>query len=352
MVEADKDQKTEEATSKRLQDARDEGQIASSREMATWVMFVSILIVVTWLGPPLASDLNRSLQVFLERPHQLSLQDGGMQDVLLGIVTSVAFQATIVFGLFLAASILGTMVQTGFYINPNKIKFDVGKLSLAQGLKNIFSANALAEFVKAFVKMIVIGYIAYRILKPTVSELPQLVDVPLLEGLAFLHDKVIHVIVVIMVVVTFIAVADLLYVRYSYFKSLRMTKQEVKDEHKQLEGDPLIKGRLRRIRIEKARRRMMSKVPKADVVVTNPTHYAIALQYDRAAMIAPVVVAKGADFLAQRIRELAEENEIPLVSNPPLARALYDTVDLDQPIAPEHYRAVAEIISYVYKLKK
>ncbi len=352
MVESDKDQKTEEPTSKRIQDARDEGQIAVSRELATWFIFVASLIVLAWLGPYLARQLKVGLQVFLERPHQLSLQDGGMQDVLLGIMQTVAFQAVLVFGLLLAAALLGTMIQTDFYVNSSRVKLDFSKLGFLKGLKNLFSWNAFVELLKAFAKLVVLGYVAYRVLSPLLDELPSLVDVPLLQGLAFLHDETIHVVMVLMVVITIIAVADTLYVRYSYFKGLRMTKQEVKDEHKQMEGDPLVKGRLRRIRIEKARRRMMAKVPHADVVVTNPTHYAVALQYDREKMPAPTVTAKGVDFLAGRIRDLAEENEVPIVSNPPLARALYDTVEIDDIIAPEHYRAVAEIISYVYKMKK
>lgn len=352
MVESDKDQKTEEATGKRLNDAREQGQLAISREMATWVMFVSALVVIAWFGPNLGNGLTVSLRVFLERPDQLSLEAGGLQDVMLGVMSSVILQAFLLFGLFWVASILGTMVQSGFYINPNNIKFDIGKLMPGAGLKRMFSLNSVVELLKAFAKMVVMGYIAYRVLKPVEKELPKFVDMPLLESLAFLHSEILYVVMILMIIITFIAIADILYVRYSYFKSLRMTRQEVKDEHKQLEGDPLIKSRLRRLRIEKARQRMMSKVPKADVVITNPTHYAVALQYERGVMAAPVVVAKGIDFLATRIRNLAEESEVPLVSNPPLARALYDTVDLDEPITPEHYRAVAEVISYVYKLKQ
>lgn len=178
-----------------------------------------------------------------------------------------------------------------------------------------------------------------------------LISLGLTSAFQYLEDNAAHLITVLLVLITVIAVADILFTRYQYFKGLRMTKQEVKDEYKQTEGDPAIKGRLRNIRLEKARRRMMANVPTASVVITNPTHYAIALKYDGFKMAAPVLVAKGADRVALRIREVAEENEVPMISNPPLARALYDTVDLDQPITPEHYRAVAEVISYVYKLK-
>ncbi len=168
----------------------------------------------------------------------------------------------------------------------------------------------------------------------------------------FLEKKTVYLIAMILLGFTIIAAADLFYTRYSYIKSLRMTKTEVKDEFKQQEGDPMIKSRLRQIRTEKARKRMMAQVPKADVIITNPTHYAVALQYDGASMNAPVVIAKGINLIAERIRDMAQEHRIPLVSNPPLARALHDGVNIDQPIPMQYYRAVAEIISYVYKLRK
>jgi len=352
MVESDKDQKTEDPTGKRLTDAREEGQLSVSRELSTWFMFVAILVVLSNFGPSLASEMRDGLRIFLERPEQLSLEDGGIQNVFLGITVSVGRGLVLVFGLLWAASILGTMIQTGFYVSGARLKIDVEKIMPMRGLSNMFSLNSVAELLKSFVKMVVMGYVAYRVLEPLGHELPMLADLSLEQGLELLHREALHVITVLMVIITLIAITDALYMRYNFFKNLRMTKQEVKDEHKQLEGDPMVKGRLRRIRLEKARRRMMAKVPKAHVVVTNPTHYAVALNYERMAMAAPVVVAKGVDFLAKRIRDIAEESGVPLVSNPPLARALYDTVDLDQPITPEHYRAVAEVISYVYRLNK
>jgi flagellar biosynthetic protein FlhB len=170
--------------------------------------------------------------------------------------------------------------------------------------------------------------------------------------MAYMHREAVHLILILLLVFAVIAFGDFFYQRWHYIKTLRMSKVEVKDEYKQQEGDPMIKSRLRSIRLEKARKRMMAAVPRADVVVTNPTHYAIALEYDNKRMVAPIVLAKGVDRIAERIREIALENNIPLVSNPPLARALHDTVEIDQQIPTQHYRAVAEIISYVYKLKK
>jgi flagellar biosynthetic protein FlhB len=237
-------------------------------------------------------------------------------------------------------------------MNPTRIKFDIKKVFSLSGLKGLFSINSLIELAKSFVKLVVLGYLAYRVMRPIFEEIPNAINYPLFYSLLFLKDQTIHMLLVLMTVITLIAVADFIYTRHKYFKDLRMTKQEVKDERKQMDGDPIIKNKLRRIRLEKSRRRMMAKVPEASVVITNPTHYAVALQYKPKEMAAPVLVAKGPDIIALRIRELAEASDVPIISNPPLARALYDTVDLDEPISPEHYRAVAEIISYVYKLKK
>ena len=189
-------------------------------------------------------------------------------------------------------------------------------------------------------------------LLPIVRSLPAFNGHDMMDIIALIHSEAVHLIIIILLGFFLIAAIDLLYQRHTYIKGLRMTKAEVKDEFKQQEGDPMIKSRLRQIRIEKARKRMMAQVPKADVVVTNPTHYAIAMQYDNKRMAAPIVLAKGVDQVAVRIREVAEEHRIPLVSNPPLARTLYDTVELDEEIPSQLYRAVAEVISFVYKLKK
>ncbi|MGE4352273.1 MAG: flagellar biosynthesis protein FlhB [Bdellovibrionales bacterium] len=349
---ADEDSKTEEPTSKRLEESRDEGNVPLSREMSAWFLFIGLLIVMQWFGPLLGTHLRGSLQVFLEKPEQISVQGGGLQNVLMGVVSAVAFQGLLVFGTLMALAILGTMIQTGFYIGTGKLQPKLENLLPSKGLKKLFSMNSVSELVKSFFKFVVLGYVCYVVLKPVFWQLPKIAGHRLYDTIELLHKEAVHLLIVLLLVITVIAVADLLYVRYQYFKGLRMTKQEVKDEHKQMEGDPMVKGRIRAMRIERSRRRMMAKVPKASVVITNPTHYAVALEYDGTKMMAPVLTAKGVDRLAQRIREVAEENEVPIVSNPPLARALHDNVDLDEPIQPEHYRAVAEVISYVYKMKK
>jgi flagellar biosynthetic protein FlhB len=193
--------------------------------------------------------------------------------------------------------------------------------------------------------------VIWFVLKPMVYGIEHYAGLPMAQVMAEAQDLTVRMLIRVTGVLTLIAGADYLYQRFSYFKSLRMTKQEVKEEFKQSEGDPTIKGKQRQIRFQRARRRIAAMVPKADVVVTNPTHFAVAMQYDPKAMQAPKVVAKGADVLAHRIREIAREHDIPIVENPPLARALYAAVEEDQEIPSEHYRAVAEVISYVFKLK-
>lgn len=352
MAEEDQEQKTEEPTSKRLGEAREKGQLPISREIAAWVLFVGVLIVVAWIGPGMARKMVLTLQVFLEMPHALTVEGHGFQIIAYQTLGRIGLATGLAFAILAGAALMGTMVQTGFFASLEILKPDIGRLSPMKGLKRLFSAGALVELGKSFGKMVILGTVVFFTLLPIAREVPSIAGHSLMDILNFLHDESVHLIIVLLLVFTVIALADLFYQRYQYFKNLRMTKAEVKDEYKQQEGDPMIKARLRQIRLEKARKRMMAQVPKADVVVTNPTHYAIALQYDNLRMSAPVVVAKGVNKIAERIRAVAEENNVPLVSNPPLARGLYDSVDLDEAIPTQYYRAVAEVISFVYKLKK
>jgi flagellar biosynthetic protein FlhB len=258
----------------------------------------------------------------------------------------------LIFAVLGAAAIGGVMIQTGFFFAVDLLAPDFSRLLPSRGLGKLFSVHSLVELGKSFGKLVFLGGMALAVLVPVAIETPTYTGMPLEQIMDFLHRKTVHLIIVLVACFTVIAVGDLVFTRFQYIRNLRMTKTEVKDERKQQEGDPMIKNRLRQMRIERSRKRMMAAVPKADVVITNPTHYAIALQYDGKKMSAPVVLAKGINIIAERIREVALENRIPLVSNPPLARALHDTVEVDHPIPTQHYRAVAEVISYVYKLRR
>lgn len=352
MSDEDQDQKTEDPTGKRLSEAREKGQLPISREVPAWTLFAGILITFTWLGLPTFENLMREVRVFIEMPDMIRVDDRGFQAVIYTAILKATYSSWLVLLMLAAATILGYLSQNGLFYSFDLLKFDWARLSWVAGVKRIFSMNALFEFGKGTLKFLFLGFLSYIALKPAIDGVLTYADHPLMEILAYIHDQSVHLIAVLLGAFTVIAVADLFYRRYEYIKNLKMTKTEVKDEYKQQEGDPNVKSRLRQLRMEKARKRMMANVPKADVVITNPTHYAVALRYDSEKHGAPVVVAKGINLIADKIREIAEESRVPLVSNPPLARALHDTVELDRAIPPEHFKAVAEIISYVYKLKK
>lgn len=352
MAEEDQDQKTEQPTGKRLDEARERGQLPVSREIGSLASFLGIWIVVKWLAPGMASQLMASLRVFLESPHAFTIDDHGLQTLALEAAGRIFWATALIFIVMSFLIVAGYIAQTGLFASTALLVPNLSRLSPLNGIKRLFSVNSLVELGKSFGKLVVLGTVVFLVLWPLVPQLPGFTGKPLMDSVVFLHQKAVHLIIVLMMIYALIAIADLFYQRYSYIKNLKMTKAEVKDEYKQQEGDPLIKGRIRQLRLEKARKRMMAQVPRADVVITNPTHYAVALLYDNAKNAAPMVLAKGIDHLAARIREIAEENKVALVSNPPLARALYETVEVDQEIPAQHYRAVAEVISYVYKLKK
>lgn len=327
MAEEDQDQKTEQPTGKRLDEARERGQLPLSRETSAWVLLLAILVVVAWLGPVMTRRLVEILRVFLEMPHTLELDSRSLQSVLLDTMIQVAMATGLIYLLLLFAAVAGVVVQTGFFASFESLTPDFGRLSPIHGIKRLVSVTSLVELGKSIGKLIVVGFMVFSTLWPVIHEIPNFTGRPLMELLEYLHHQAVHLIIMLLLVFTAIAIGDFYYQRFQYYKNLRMTKAEVKDEYKQQEGDPLIKNRLRQIRMEKARKRMMAQVPKADVIVTNPTHYAVAMQYDNRKMKAPLVLAKGIDQVAVRIREMGEEHKIPIISNPPLARTLYDTVD-------------------------
>ena len=241
--------------------------------------------------------------------------------------------------------------QTGLIWATEKIKPDPSKISLIKGVKTKFSLRAIVEFLKGIAKIGLVSVVAFGLVVPFLGDIALIPAFELVQTLDRIHILAIWLMVGTVLVMTVVAALDFLYQKYAHLKQMRMTKQDVKDEQKQAEGDPLIRARIRKLRMERAQNRMMAAVPEADVVVTNPTHFAIALEYKMDDMPAPKLVAKGVDYLARRIREVALENDVPVVENPPLARALYATVEVDEEIPEEHYKAVAEIIGYVMRLR-
>ena len=347
----DESQKTEEPTEKKLREAREKGQVAKSQEVSHWFAILGLTLIVGFLIPSVAGGIGDALLPFIEKPHAIVVGRGGLRLVLTDMVLDIAAALALPILLLLAAGLFAGFTQTGFNVSAEALKPKLQKISLIKGAGRLFSARALVDFAKGIAKLTIVGAVIVLVLLPTWGAVPNTVTLEIGEFNALVESLVFRVLVATLAVMTVIAALDFAFQRFQHMKQLRMSKQELKDEFKQTEGDPMVKARLRQIRTERARQRMMSAVPEADVVVTNPTHFAVALRYEHGEDAAPRVTAKGADHIALKIRELAEEHDVPLVENPPLARALYASVEIEQEIPPEHYQTVAEIISYVMKLK-
>lgn len=346
-TDQDQAQKTEEPTAKKLSDARNKGDVAQSREIASWFMLLAGALAVAFFLPGSARRVIDATRRFVEQPHQISLEPEALRGLLADVVFTVGWALALPIGLFLLAAIAAPLVQFGILFAPERLKPSPQKISPIAGLKRMFSLRSVTELLKGLVKIGLVAVVAVVVILPTADRLELFPSMALPTTLGILYDLGLRVFAGSVIVMTALALLDLLYQHYEHHKKLRMTRQEVRDEFKQTEGDPHVKARLRQIRTERARQRMMAAVPGADVVITNPTHYAVALKYDRDLMEAPKLVAKGVDEVAARIRERAEECEVAIFENPPLARALHASVDLDDYIKPEHYQAVAEIIAFI-----
>jgi flagellar biosynthetic protein FlhB len=347
----DKDSKTEDPTAKRLGKAWEEGNIPVSQEVKSTIMLLAGLIVVGVIAPWVASDLSRFLRSFLERPESMAIDAESIRSLFISTIWRVGVLLAFPVLVLVIAAVTGTVGQVGLVYTPKKLQFNLGNLNPISGFKRLFSTQSLVEAGKGLVKMLVVTVLIALLVVPTMSHPDKLIDQDIRVTLAEIHRLIVLVLFLVVLVMTALAAADYIYQRWSHKEKLKMTKQEVKDEHKEQEGDPKVKSRIRNLRLERHRQRMMAAVSRASVIITNPTHYAVALSYDMDAMAAPVVVAKGVDFLAKRMRQVAEIHEVPIVENPPLARALYAAVDIDQEIPQEHYKAVAEVIGFVMRLK-
>ncbi len=347
----DDSQKTEDPTPKKLEEARKRGQVALSREVNNWVMICAGTILIMSLSGTMCYQLKDAMVIYIEQAHALPPIPDGIGIVLGGAVKKVALIMLLPFLLLLIAAFVGPFLQVGPLFAPEVIKPNINKISIFTGFSRLFSLRSLVEFAKGLLKLAIVGTVAFIIIYPYFDKFEHMIDMPFIAVMIELKFLVVRMLVGILIVLAVIAGIDLIYQRYEYNKKMRMSRQEVRDEYKQSEGDPHIKAKLRQLRAERARKRMMKAVPTADVVITNPTHFSIALKYDPEENPAPVVVAKGIDEVALRIREVAKENDIVLYEDKPLARALYDAVEIDDTIPLEYFKAVAEVISYVFKLK-
>ena len=351
MAEED-DSKTEHPTGKRLTEAQEKGNIPHSREVNHFLILLILAFTIGVFAPAMLSNTKLLLIPFLADADSMAMDAVSIGQILFAVLTdSIAIIALPVLCVIVVA-ITSRWLQGGaFVLSLQPLIPQLSRISPKAALGKIFSMQSIVDLIKNIIKFIIVGWVGYSAVASELTHVRQLPDSSVLSLLLFMGKLAIKLMIGILIAMFFIALLDFIYQRFNYFKKLRMTKQEVKDEFKQSEGDPAIKRRLRVLRLERARQRMISAVPKADVVITNPTHYAVALKYDNAVMKAPVIVAKGQDLVALKIREVAEEHDIPIVENPPLARALFDSGEIDQEIPLTHYEAVAKVISYVYQLK-
>ncbi|HRE59975.1 MAG TPA: flagellar biosynthesis protein FlhB [Micropepsaceae bacterium] len=350
--ENDKSQKTEEPTQKRLADAAEKGEAPQSQDVVTFMMMASATLIVAVMAAPAASTFMRDFRAFLERPHAFSASGAGMMETVSAIATSLLTLMALPLGAMLVAAVLGHVIQNPPRLSAERLKWSPSRLSPMEGAKRIFGSHALVNFSKGIIKMVAVGAAGVFTIWPDRARIAEAVTLSPEQIFPAISDLALNMLGAMLAVMAVFAALDWFFQRWSFMQRMRMSKQEIKEELRQSEGDPMVKAKLRQIRAEKSKKRMMAEVPKATVVIMNPTHFAVALRYEQGEMTAPVCVAKGVDALALRIRAVAEENGVPVVENPPLARALYSSVDIDDVIPPEQFKAVAQVIGYVYRLRR
>lgn len=350
-------EKTEEPTAKKLDDARKEGQVAKSQEIATAFTLLSLFLILRFLYPFIGTNFTTIFErVYNNIPNVARTYDGRIP---VQYITSILTNAILTMGLICAPffavgfliSFLSDLVQVGLKPTSKPLQPKLSKLNPISGMKKIFSARKLFELGKSLLKLLVMGVVIYTFFNGRTESLFLLYDMPLGQAIGLMGDLIISLGLRIAAAYMVIAFIDLIYQRRKFRKDMMMTKKEVKDEYKNSEGDPAVKSAQRRRMMQASQRRMMQELPQADVVITNPTHYAVAIKYDAQEAEAPIVIAKGADYLAQKIKETAKENDVEIVENKPLARMLYANVEIGEMVPPELYKAVAEVLAYVYHLK-
>jgi len=349
--EGDSTDKTEDPTSKRLEEALKRGDVVKSQEVNTWFVIAGATLVLMAFSGGMGDGLTTTMRGLIANAHDIRVDGPALPGLFQRIGVEMLAAISLPFLVLMLAALIGNMIQHKLVWSLEALAPKLSKISPAAGLKRMFSKQALANFAKGLVKLVLVGSVLTALMWPERGRLEGLertdpaAVLPLTQSLAL---KLMGAVVAMLAVV---AAADYLFQYRQWYERQKMSLREMKEEFKQTEGDPAIRGKLRQMRQARGRRRMMAKVPKAAVVITNPTHYAIALQYERG-MEAPICVAKGVDAVALNIRKVAGEHSIPIVENVALARALHATVELDQAIPPEHYKAVAEVIGYVMKLRR
>ncbi|MEP3278116.1 MAG: flagellar biosynthesis protein FlhB [Stappiaceae bacterium] len=346
----DDNEKTEEPTQKRLSDAFDKGDVVKSQEVGIWFGLAGTTIVVGLLAPDMASSLAADLRGFLMNSYMMPIDAGGMKIIWEKIALVLFGAMAVPMGVMFFAALLGNLAQHRPTWSVDPITPKASKISPLAGAKRLFSKDSLVNFLKGVLKIALVAAAMGAILWPERDRLDTMIQRDQTVLLIEAQELGLKLLGVILAIMGAIAAADFFWQKHKWFERQKMSLQEVKEEYKQQEGDPAVKAKIRQLRMERSRSRMMASVPDATVVITNPTHFAVALKYEEG-MEAPLCVAKGLDAVALRIREVAGNADVPIVENPPLARALHAAIEIDDSIPEEHYKAVAEVIGYVYRLR-
>ncbi len=345
---ADDQEKTEEPTSKKIDDAREKGNVPKSQEVSSLITLIIAIAVTAAMGGFIYERIysiyhyyQSFIGVELTKRVIFNISLQSLKEVLL-MVLPIAVAVAI-------GGVISALLQFGFIFSTHSITPNLGKINPIKGLKNLLSLKKLIEATKTILKVAAIFSVAFFFMLDFTKESPHTIFLSIANQLVWLEKKMIIIIAVILALFLVLSLIDLVFVRYNYFKDLRMSKQEVKDEFKQMEGDPQVKSRIKRAQMEMSQKRMMQEIPDADVIITNPTHYAIALRYDKSKEKAPVILAKGVDFLALKIKEIGLKHKVQIVENPPLARELYKSCEIGHMIPENLYKAVAEVLAFVYQ---
>ncbi len=344
-------ERTEDPTQKRLDEALKRGDVVKSQEVNTWFIIAGGTLVLTAFSGDMSRDLTATLRGLIANAHDIRVDGFALLQLSEKLGYEMIAAVAIPFVLLALAALGGNLVQHRLVWSFESMAPKFSRISPAAGLKRLFSMQALANFAKGLIKLIVIGAVLTMLLWPERDRIAATIWTDPNSLMILTRTLSLKLLGAVVAILAVVAAADYLFQYRQWYERQKMTLRDLKEEFKQTEGDPAIKGKMKQVRQTKMRRRMIAAVPKATVIITNPTHYSVALQYKRG-MDAPICVAKGMDELALKIREIAGQHAVPIVENPPLARALHATVEVDQPIEPEHYKAVAEVIGYVMRLRR
>lgn len=347
----DDSEKTHDPTQKKLDDAHQRGNVAKSQEVNTWFLLAGATLVLSTFNGSVGGGLQTPLKNLLQNSWMIRADGPGLLTLAKSLCMSILSTMGMPILFLVLAALAGNLIQHRLVFSTEGLVPKFSKLSPMEGAKRLFGKQAFANFLKGLFKLVLLGAVMCAVLWPERFRLDALIHIDPSAILGITTSLTLQLMASVVAMLAFVAIADFFFQYRSWYEKLKMSLQEVKEEYKQAEGDPHIKGKIRQLRQQNMKKRMMAAVPKASVIITNPTHYAVALSYERG-MTAPICVAKGVDNIALKIREVAGKHDIPIVENVPLARALYATVEIDEEIPGEHYHAVAEVIGYVMGLKR